>query len=461
MMIYFIHYPSLNSWNLSLNSSVNNLSILGGGAAGMAMAYYSQKQKLPFALFESSGKVGGNCRTFTYQDYRFDSGAHRLHDQDLDTITSIQTLLADDLILINVPSQIYLQGSFIDFPLTPLNIFNFLGLKRSSLAIYQVLKQSLNSLPENNFYDLSLSRYGKLIAELFLLSYTEKLWGLPAHSLSPQVAGKRLKGLNLKSFILELGKGKQTNKNHLDGDFYYPNHGIGSIFDAMFNYSGENNFELNSPVVKIFHQQHKLVSMILKNGEEKNLHQVVSTLPLNFLFQALDPAPPEELLMLARTIRFRNVLLVGIFLNKTSVNANGSMYFPSDQYPFTRIYEPRNRSPAMSPPGKTSLIVEIPCQKDDEIWQEKEQSIISRTVKQLIDIGFFTLSEVDCHCVQRIQHAYPVMEKGFETKIQPLFDYLGQFSNLHIAGRNGLFAYTHIHDHMKNARKTIGKLMEG
>ena len=52
------------------------------------------------------------------------------------------------------------------------------------------------------------------------------------------------------------------------------------------------------------------------------------------------------------------------------------MYFPSNEYIFTRIYEPKNRSMYMSPKDKTSLIVEVPCQREDLIWKSDTTELI-------------------------------------------------------------------------------------
>ena len=137
---------------------------------------------------------------------------------------------------------------------------------------------------------------------------------------------------------------------------------------------------------------------------------------------------------------------------------NGSMYFPSKKYPFTRIYEPKNRSEFMSPVDKTSLIVEIPCQKEDDFWKCDDKKNIDRISSMLIDIGFFKFKDIIDAKVDRITHAYPVLEKKYKQKTFLITDYLSQFKNLKMTGRNGLFSYTHIHDHMINGRKIVDSI---
>ena len=436
------------------------ITILGAGPAGMAVAFYAKEKNLKYNLYEASKWVGGNCITINHNDFLFDSGAHRLHDKDKETTDIIKKLLGDELKLIHVPSQIYRDGFFIDFPLSPLNLFKFLGFRRFFICGLQILKQKLKKNKNaENFHELAIQAYGKNISNLFLIHYTEKLWGKSAIELSPDVAGKRLKGLDIKTFILEaISKGKSNKTTHLDGSFYYPKYGIGSIFEKMKQYCNEKNIHLNKKITKIFHQNNKIYKIEYNNKETDDVEILVSSLPLEKMIFLLDPPPPNTIIKKAKTISFRNIILICFFLNKKSINNNGSMYFPSDEFPFTRVYEPKNRSKFMSPKDKTSLIVEVPCQKEDEIWHEDESKITSRIQEQLIESNFFNSNDLIESKSYRIKNAYPVLEKNYQDKIEPIYDYLKLFSNLKMTGRNGLFAYTHIHDHMINGRNIVKEI---
>lgn len=58
-----------------------------------------------------------------------------------------------------------------------------------------------------SFESFALRQYGRTIAEAFLLDYSKKLWGLPCDQLSPSISGRRLKGLNFKTFLKETFQG--------------------------------------------------------------------------------------------------------------------------------------------------------------------------------------------------------------------------------------------------------------
>ena len=433
------------------------ITILGGGPAGLSVGYYAKKNNISFELFESSKKLGGNCSTFKKNEFYYDSGAHRLHDKDAKATKEIKNLLNEDLFLIKVPSQIYRDGQFIDFPLTPLNILSFLGPFRFFKAALQILKNKFNNKLENNFNDLAIKTYGLLLSQLFLLKYTEKLWGKPAKELSVKVAGSRLKGLNFKTFLLESLQQKDKKVAHLDGSFYYPKYGIGTIFQKMGKFCGENSIFLDKRITKLVHENFQFKHLEYNHSEQIDVSSIVSSLPLGLFIKLLEPSPPKEILEIINSIKFRNLILIALFLDKDSVNNNGSMYFPSEKFPFTRIYEPKNRSSFMAPKGKTSLIVEIPCQSSDAIWSQDPDEVTENVKQQLIECNFFKPYEIIDAEVKKLYNAYPILEKDFEKKINPVFKYLKQFKNLTLTGRNGLFEYTHIHDHMKNARNIISQ----
>lgn len=318
------------------------LTILGGGPAGLAAGYYAKKNRLPFTIYEAISLLGGNCTTFKHKDFSFDSGAHRFHDQDADVTKETKNLLGRDLERLKVPSQIYYNNKFVDFPLSPLNLLKDLGIYTSVKAGVEVLTSKLKGKKlSESFEDFALSTYGKTIADSFLLNYSEKLWGLNYSKLAPKVAGKRLKGLNLKTFLIEAIFGKDAKVGHLDGSFYYPKTGIGIITRKLEEFCGKEHIQKKSRISRIFHDFEK-VQAIEINGEKKiDVDEVISTLPLTVLLQVMEPKPVEEVLHAARDLRYRNLILIALFLNKESITENASIYFPDSDIPFTRVYEPK------------------------------------------------------------------------------------------------------------------------
>jgi protoporphyrinogen oxidase len=438
-----------------------HFTIIGAGAAGLAVGYYARKNRFPFTIYEASERIGGNAITLSHHDFLFDSGAHRFHDRNRESTSDIVGLMEEELVGIHVPSQIYFDGKFIDFPLSPLSLMKGLGPLKFVRAGIEVLRGKLKKTkPYDSFASFAVQTYGKTIAERFLLNYSQKLWGRPCEKLSLSIAGKRLEGLTLKTFIIEALLGGRAKTTHLDGSFYYPPRGIGRIADKMRDYCGEENIVLGSKITKLFHDEKKVISVELNHDVEIPVEQLICTVPLNHLLNMMTPPPPQELLDLVKDLEFRCVILAVFLLNKESVSKNASIYFPEQDIPFTRIYEPKMRGANMAPEGRTSIVAEIPCQMEDNIWRENDTSILERVRDHLVEASLISEDEIIDVLVHRMHYAYPILETGYENKLFTIHDYLRKFSNLKVSGRNGKFAYIHIHDMMEIGREVIGEFLE-
>ncbi len=433
------------------NKKRKSLTILGGGPGGLAAGYFARKKDVPFVIYEAEKRAGGNCITLQHSEFYFDSGAHRFHDKIPEITREIKALMEDDLINISVPSQIYFNKKLVDFPLSPLNLLKNLGLFSFIKAGFEVIGGKLKKKDTgDNFESFALKTYGRTIASLFLLNYSKKLWGAPCNRLSANVSGKRMKGLDLKTFLKEALHGSKTKTEHLDGSFFYPRTpGIGAITDRLERFCDSGNIKKNARITRVFHAADRIRAVEINGKQRIDTEYVISTLPINRFILMMDPPPDPEIMELAKSLRFRNIILVALFLNLDSINRAATVYFPGDEFPFTRMYEARNRNPLMSPLEKTSAVVEIPCQLGDRYWNMDDQLLVKMVRDKLVEAGLFKDSQVIDSAVYRMSDAYPILEIGVDVKIEKIFAFLNRFKNLRISGRNGRFLYTHVHDMMQ------------
>lgn len=438
-----------------------HITILGGGIAGLAAGYFARKHGFPFTIHEASGRCGGSAATIRRGDFFFDTGAHRFHARYADITRELLGLMGDNLQQIKVPSQIYSRGKRFDFPLKPLNLFLKLGPLATAKAGFDFLAaRSTSNQRGSNFETFAVSSYGRYIAERFLLGYSQKLWGAPPCLLAPEIAGKRLQGLNLHTFMLEAFLGKWAATEHLDGAFYYPQkNGIGAIAESLEDYCGRKTIRLHSEVTRVFQHAGNIRGIELNGCDRVEVEEVISSIPITTLLSRLEPPPPDIILEATRRLRFRNLILVVLFLNRPRVTQNASIYFPDPEFPFTRVYEPKNRSLSMSPAGQTSLVAEIPSQPTDLLWQKTDSELLEAVRSPLCRSGFLHESDITDAAVVRLASAYPIIEKTSVKERLQVHHYLEGFSNLSLTGRNGLFLYKHIHDQMKQGKEIIERFM--
>ena len=429
--------------------------ILGAGPAGMACAYYAHKKKISYNLFEGSAMVGGNCKTINFKGFKYDTGAHRFHDKNQKVTRVIKDILGDNLKEVSAPSKIFRDGEFIDFPINAVNILKKIGLAKN----FKILSDNIiNSFQFSNkiysFKDLAYSSYGKTLADLFLINYTEKLWGYKADKLSPDIAGGRLKNLNMTSVIKSFFS--DASVKHLDGSFLYPKNGFGEIFTTILKDLNPDSIFFNSTISNLIHEDNNIKNIVFKDGRTVKINKgetVISTLPMPLLIKGLYPRISNDIIDCVNSLKYRSLRLFVYFLDRDKFTDNASIYFPQEDIPFTRIYEPKNRSEYMAPKGKTCIVVEVPYYSNISVSDIKYNSEDIASI--LIDKRLICKQDIIDLNILDVPYAYPIITPELTIELQKTYDFLNNFDNLHIVGRSADFKYSHVHDLFSRAENII------
>ncbi|MEK7370366.1 MAG: FAD-dependent oxidoreductase, partial [candidate division NC10 bacterium] len=170
------------------------------------------------------------------------------------------------------------------------------------------------------------------------------------------------------------------------------------------------------------------------------------TIPLTSLVEMLQPGAPADVRAAASRLRYRDLVVVAVMLDRPRVTDQTWIYVPDPEVPFGRLHEPTNWSERMAPPGQTLLVTEHFCCCGDATWRTREEDLAERTVAHLARLGFISPREVIASAVVRVPKAYPLFEVGYREHHERICAYLGRFRNLEIAGRGGTFKYLNM-DH--------------
>jgi protoporphyrinogen oxidase len=444
---------------MSASISMCALTILGGGPAGLAVALYAHRAGLRFALYEKAAQLGGLCRTLRHGDHLYDCGAHRFHDRDADITADVRAFLGDELITVDSPSKIYDRRRFIDFPPTPLNVlFSGLGPVEAFRIAADFIRSRSRGRELVSFEDFAISQFGETLARRILLNYSEKLWGLPASELSPDVATRRLSGMSLASLFLELFLPRRKTA-HIDGAFLYPKHGYGKIVEALEAAVPADSLCREHELASIRCERGRIVEIeFTGRGTAEIFGRVVSTLPLTMLVRLLGSAASDEARAAAKELRFRQIRIFFLRLRQPSVSSNASIYLPDPRFVISRLYEPRNRSALMAPVGETSLVVEVPCFEGDATFTLETNQLARRVIGELAEVGLINPARVIEWRHHLLANAYPVYSLGYAGRVETIRNALGAIENLDLLGRGGTFFYSHLHDQMRFAKDYIGGL---
>jgi protoporphyrinogen oxidase len=452
------------------SKDTGDVFIFGAGPAGLAAAFELTRQGRRCALVEKNGVVGGLSRTLNFDGFLTDIGGHRFFSQNKSLYGFIESLLGDRWIQVERLSRFYINGRFYLYPInlkeTLLRMGPAVSCRIGRDFLFEKAKKSLFKRAVVSFEDKVVSDFGRTLAEIVMLGYTEKIWGLPCSGISPDWITQRIKNLSVREIIKNAVFSPKDRPKTLVDRFFYPDQGIGRIFEAMqARVEGVkgNKIYLNSYPLKVFHRDSVVREILTANGNSRYSFepgQLISSIPVTELVELLDPQPPEDILKAARSLKFRSHISLFITLDKPRASKNQWIYFPDREVPFGRIMEPKNWSAAMAPPDKTALLIEFFCWYGDEIWNSSPEDLLARALPFLEKSGLAEKNEVRGHYVHREKYAYPVYDLDYKRRANAVRNYFSRFKNLRLIGRSGRFRYNNIDHAMETGILAVRSILE-
>ena len=156
------------------------------------------------------------------------------------------------------------------------------------------------------------------------------------------------------------------------------------------------------------------------------------------------PAPPEDALAAAARLRFRAMVLVYLVLPVDRYTPFDAHYLPEEWTPVTRISEPTNYRDGDDPAGRTVLCAEIPCNRDETVWNASDDDLRAIVLAALAHAELPAAAPVEV-AVRRLPFVYPVYEVGYERALEQLEAWADAQPRLLSFGRGGLFAHDNAH----------------
>lgn len=429
--------------------------VLGAGPCGMTAAWELTKNGHDVVMVEKDGDVGGLCRTTSHiasadsftpgEPYRFDLGGHRFITKNKRLMEMVVDLMKEDLLIAERKSVILLRGREFDYPLNMKNLFKNLDLVLFFRAGFDYLKQTMSrkGIDESSFEGWIRSQYGKTLYDLFFGPYTEKLWGISPREISADWAVQRIASLNLKDMLRNLFSVKKEDKRTFTKRFFYPKKGIGQMFDMIREEVERNgakiHFDSTPESIEIDGDVVRSVTIKSNDGLTRiECDHVISTIPLDELSAIVAGADERDKLpeLKYRALRFLNILV-----DKAAISGNTWMYVSEAKYFMTRIQEPNKRSPFSAPTGKTSIMLEIPCNVWDETYSASDDELFKRALSDLKDLGVDLTGKTSDYFSTYADHAYPVYDLKYKLHVKSLVDIINRNKNLVTCGRQGLFRY--------------------
>jgi protoporphyrinogen oxidase len=381
--------------------------------------------------------------------WRFDLGGHRFVSSDQELSRWLEALLGDDLLTQERKSVVLHEGRRFKYPLDARDLVQNLGVAENARAFagyaLERARRRVSPRADRTFEDWVVSRFGRPLYDAFFGPYTEKLWGIHPTQISADWAAERISLLSLGDAALRLARLRDTPIRTYARRYRYPRFGMGQLYERLatevVRLGGEIRTGAHVTGLETLGDRALAVRFHGERGPERiPVGELLSTIALPELVRALSPSMAPSIERSVRALRFRSLVFLNIALRREAVSENTWMYVASGGLRISRIQEPKRRSPQMAPAGRTSMMLEIPCNVGDEIWTADVGTLRERFSRELVELGFAIDDAIDAFVV-RVEHGYPVYHLGYDDDRRALLAEVERFANVRTAGRQGLFRY--------------------
>ena len=182
-------------------------------------------------------------------------------------------------------------------------------------------------------------------------------------------------------------------------------------------------------------------------------------MPMRELIAKLDPPAPAAVAAAANRLNYRDFITVALVIDAPDLFPDNWIYVHDPQVKLGRIQNFKNWSPEMVPdPQKTCLGLEYFCFEGDGLWTTPDEELVRLGTREVAQIGLLGGGKVIDGTVVRMPKAYPVYDEGYEAAVEEVRKYLAQFSNLQVAGRNGMHKYNNQDHSMVTAILAVDNL---
>jgi protoporphyrinogen oxidase len=447
--------------------------IIGAGPAGLTAAFQLHKYDVSSTILEADDMVGGISRTAQRDGWRFDIGGHRFFTKVQAVEDLWHEILPDeDFLMRPRKSRIYYNGKYIDYPLSPLNALKNVGFVEAIMIVFSYLWARVRPpKDQTNYEGWLVARFGWRLYRLFFKTYTEKLWGVPVSEMPADWAAQRVKGLSLGNAIVNalLPKRNQKDLTSLIEEFQYPKYGPGMMWEVCRDKVEKqgSTVSMSTKVVKVHHADGRATSVVAEQADGSTIEvpctEVISSMPISQLLDAMDPPVPADVRAAADDLRYRDYMIVALVIPEELIEFDDNWIYIHDPHVRTmRIQNFGSWSPYLVKPGRNTLGLEYTVWEGDDEWNSPDDVLIERAKRELEALDLVKVGDIEVGYVVRQAKAYPIYDDRYAANVDVLRAWLAEHAaNVHPVGRNGMFRYNNQDHSMFTAMLTVENIMTG
>ena len=411
--------------------------IIGAGMSGLATAAFLRDPD--YLVLERDAEIGGYCKTVKQDGFVWDYSGHFFHFKHPEIARYLHERMPDQQVqTIQRRSFIHYGEQLIDFPFQK----NIHQLPKEELVeclydLYFARAHGMPALPENNFEEMLYARFGRGIAEKFLIPYNEKLYACKLSTLDRNAMGRFFPHADLSDIIRNMRVSDNASYN---ASFTYPEGGAIEYVKALASEVKSERIALGEGLVSI-----DLARKVARTtAREVRYEALVSSAPFPALLRAASVAHEPS------TFTYNKVLVFNLGFDKKGPRDAHWIYYPDRSLCFYRVGFYDN----IFDTERMSIYVEIGYPADAEVDVE---AMKARTLADLTRIGVIKDHQlVSSHSIV-LDPAYVHITQGSLSAHARLTAELNA-QGVYSIGRYGGWTYCSIEDNILEARALTARL---
>ncbi len=391
---------------------------------------YAAKTPNDYLIVEKDNEIGGYCKTIYSGDYVWDYSGHFFHFQRPEIKDYVMSRLDEkDILKVRKYTQIYYKGIYVDYPFQ----MNIHQLNKDEFidCLYDIFTID-DSTEVTSFKKMLFAKFGKSIAEKFLIPYNEKLYATDLDKLDVDAMGRFFPYADKEQIVRNF---KNSTNQSYNSFFLYPRKGVIKIVESVASHVDKSKILLGEKLLSVDMKNKKAVTD-KRTIEYDNL---ISTMPFPVLMDKCGVEYDKEV------YSWNKVLVFNLgFDKKGPEKQNNWIYFPDRELVFYRVGFYDN----IIGQDKTSLYVEIGF--DHEARDIDIDQLLDRTLSDLRKVGIITDQKlVASHPIMMDPAYVHITQRSEEDKARKK-ELLKQ-SDVYSIGRYGSWTYCSLEDNIHEA----------
>ncbi|MBK8695649.1 MAG: NAD(P)-binding protein [Deltaproteobacteria bacterium] len=404
--------------------------IVGAGVSGLATA--AALPGTDYLVLEADREIGGYCKTVKRDGFVWDYSGHFFHFKHPEIEAWLRARMGDQEIrVVAKKTFIDIDGHTIDFPFQK----NIHQLPQQDFidCLYDLYfaRAGGAQAPETNFKEMLYGRFGRSIAEKFLIPYNEKLYACDLATLDRDAMGRFFPHADLTDIIRNM---KAADNASYNSTFTYPAGGAIEYVKAIASAVDPSRIALEEALVSI-----DVPNRVARTSKRSiRYERLVSSAPFPRLVDIA--AVPHD----RSAFTWNKVLVFNLGFDRKGKKDVHWVYYPSRDITFYRIGYYDN----IFDTDRLSLYVEVGFARDAPVDVDATRE---RVLADLKKAGVIDEHKLVAHHSVVMDPAYVHITRASMAEHSRVAGDL-RAHGVHAIGRYGGWTYCSIEDNIVEAR---------